>query len=341
MRPLHGLGILLCLCFGCRSPEPPPIQRGVYHWESRLDLTQEEGQWLNRQQIDRLYLRLFDVDQGLPVGVLYISDSLRSIPPEIVPTFFLTNRSFQNIAESEAESLADRLFRKASLQLARLPGQTVVPEWQFDCDWTESTRTAYFGFLERMRRKLAPEGIGISATIRLHQVKYFDRTGVPPADRGMLMCYNVGDVTDPQTRNSILDPAIVRDYLYNFDTYPLPLDLALPLFRWGVVIREGKMVRLINDLGPEHLLDSSRFLFRDPNHVEVRKSTYLDGYYLYREDLIRLESAPANLLRETAGELSRVMKRPERVVFYHLNPGMIKMYTDEDLEALFDILEKK
>ncbi|MDV7394848.1 hypothetical protein RZS08_25915, partial [Arthrospira platensis SPKY1] len=65
------------------------------------------------------------------------------------------------------------------------------------------------------------------------------------------------------------------------------------------------------------------------------------GYYLYREDLIRLESASANLLRETAGDLSRVMKRPERVVFYHLNPGMIKMYTDEDLEALFDILEEK
>ena len=45
----------------------------------------------------------------------------------------------------------------------------------------------------------------MSATIRLHQVKYRADTGVPPVDRGMLMAYNLLPPDQAGERSSILD----------------------------------------------------------------------------------------------------------------------------------------
>ncbi len=57
-------------------------------------------------------------------------------------------------------------------------------EIQIDCDWTERTRNAYFQLLTALKREPFLQGKILSATIRLHQVKYVQRSGIPPADRG-------------------------------------------------------------------------------------------------------------------------------------------------------------
>ena len=332
--------------WGCQ-PDAPPPNPAVYHWESTFSPTREENQWLDDQHIQRIYLRLFDIDwdeslqEAVPVGVMQVPDSVvAEHTRELVPTFFLTNRSFLHLTEVQTDTLAMRLLQKARLKLRTQLGNPVVPEWQFDCDWTETSRDRYFQFLETIASELKKDGVGISATIRLHQVKYYRRTGVPPVERGMLMFYNMGELADLQTANSILDLHTASAYYFNFDTYPLPLDLALPLFRWGVVFREGKMVRLLNGLSPPDLQDTSRFVFRDTTHVEVQKSTYLDGYYLYSGDEIRLEWVSAGLLQSAAKDLTRVLPRPPKwVSFYHLAPETIKNYSHEELESIFHLLE--
>ena len=334
------------LWIGCRQHRTQ-VQPAVYHWESYFNLGPQELDWLQTQQIRRIYLRMFDIDwdaqlrQAIPVGVLQPPDSTFRPEREIVPTFFITNRTFQNLSVSETDSLVVRMLRKTRLKLGAQLNSPLVREWQFDCDWTESTRAMYFRFLENMERELQKEGVDVSATIRLHQVKYYRRTGVPPVDRGMLMFYNMGELADPETANSILDLETAQGYYFNFDTYPLSLDLALPLFRWGIVLRNEKMVRLINGLSVPDLQDTSRFHFRDATHVEIRKSTYLNGYYLYSGDEIRLEWIPVDLLHAAARDMHRVMPRaPEWISFYHLSPETIKHYSHEELETVCKILER-
>lgn len=342
MRWLPLVFLTLCAC----QKEGEPVRRAVYHWESNLALEEEELAWMHNLGIGRIYLRLFDIDrpegeEPAPVGVLEAGQSPAALTEEIVPTFFITNRTFENLPEVQSDTLAARLVRKARFKLREQLGDPPVREWQFDCDWTEGTREAYFRFLENVSDILSRENVLLSATIRLHQVKYFRRTGVPPVSRGMLMFYNMDDVSKPETANSILDLKVARAYYENFDAYPLPLDLALPLFRWGVVLREGRMVRIINDLGAEALNDTSRFVFRDASRLGVKKSTYLDGYYLYREDEIRLEAAAAADLAEAAKDLSKILARPPGwVSFYQLSPAMTKRYSHEELETICKILEE-
>jgi len=185
---------------------------------------------------------------------------------------------------------------------------------------------------------LAGIDIRLSATIRLHQIKYVEKTGVPPVERGMLMYYNMGKVQEETTENSILDNQIGQQYIAKLKDYPLPLDLALPLFQWGVLFRANKMIKLLNQLDAIELADPNRFRKVDENHWEIIKSTYLDGVYLYKNDEIRLEKSTVDELNIAADLLEQQLKREDRsIVFYHLDSAVLMNF---EVEALDSILLK-
>ena len=79
----------------------------------------------------------------------------------------------------------------------------------------------------------------LSATIRLHQVKYYKQAGIPPVDRGMLMFYNMGKLNALTAENSIYNSNDAAGYIETVDDYPLKLDLALPAFSWAVHFRNS------------------------------------------------------------------------------------------------------
>ena len=190
-----------------------------------------------------------------------------------------------------------------------------------------------FRFLQLAQQQL-PSTTLLSATIRLHQYRYPEKTGIPPVARGMLMCYNMGDLNDPQEVNSILNVAKTQPYL-NGSSYPLPLDLALPLFRWGVLFREGRMIKLINGLSAS---DLARAAFAPCEKTELRQrycvqaDTYLQGYFLYQGDEIRLEIASPSDLLTTAQLLQQIPHNtPHYLSFYHLDSAMLADFRYQDV----------
>jgi len=244
-----------------------------------------------------------------------------------------------HLKENRLEDLANKIFKKVN-QLAEQFPLLQVKEIQFDCDWSPKTKKKYFELLKKLRNHFGNK-ILFSATIRLHQVRYFKKTGVPPVDKGMLMFYNMGDVENPNTKNAILDLELARPYLTDFEKYPLKLDLALPLFAWGVLFRDGKMIKLINNLHEENLKDEARFLKISPNHFQVVKSTYLEGQYLYRDDVIRLEAATVEQLEKTASFLNKIIDNQTlTVAFYHLDTATVKFFPHEKMEDILSRFSK-
>ena len=157
----------------------------------------------------------------------------------------------------------------------------------------------------RDRAKLP--GNRLSATIRLHQFKFPAETGVPPVASGVLMCYNTGEVADWATENSILDSVSLKKYLRGtVGEYPLPLDVALPVFGWGAVFRGGDLFKIINGLDSAQLIDSQRFEAISPTRFLLKKGTILNGIYLHPGDLIRLERPSPELVLMAMGELRRL-----------------------------------
>jgi hypothetical protein len=276
-----------------------------------------------------------DKQFAIPTAQLQIR---RPLPTEIpiVPVLFITNEVFEKTPSEQIENIAERIAERISDKIYNVDGEPpIIKELQIDCDWTVATKDKYFSFLEILNTSFS---FPISATIRLHQVKFFEKTGVPPVKRGMLMFYNMGDLSDAKTQNSILDLETAKSYMVNFDKYPLPLDVALPLFEWGVVRRDGKVVNLLSALTINDLEDVLTYEKIDTNLYRVKESSYLKSYYCYEGDEIRLESASPEQLKAAAQLLAKYLKNEERkICFYHLDKDILQRFTPEILEDILKI----
>jgi hypothetical protein len=175
----------------------------------------------------------------------------------------------------------------------------------------------------------------LSVTIRLHQVKYPQKTGLPPADRGVLMCYNVGKLDGSNTQNSILDLDIVRGYAPALATYPLPLDLALPAFAWGVLKRDGRVLKLLNEVSQKSFQNPD-FEPITSNTWRVKKARYYSGTYLYEGDEIRLEQISQDLLQKATQELGQYFQgKRYTLLLYHLHEQLEATFPAQSLQKIF------
>lgn len=332
-------GLLLLSFSACGPSEEGRPRVAWYHWQQRWQPADSLWRWADPEGEAIWYVRFFDIDlpegSAGPVPVSRLEWG-RPLPDTLAAAIFFTTRALEAVPTDSLPALARKTWRLLE-QMSRAAGVHLA-EVQMDCDWTLSLRDKYFHFLSAFRQMLPADRV-LSATIRLHQVKWAGRTGVPPVDRGMLMVYNTGDVRDPATRNSILETEVLQQYLTGFEAYPLPLDVVWPVFGWGVVFREGRFVRLISPLSAAALRDTARFAEAGDHHFAVRQSTYLEGHYLYAGDTIRLEAVPFDTLLLAARMLRQAMPRPpERVAFYHLNPLVPQNWTHEQLRRIVEAM---
>ena len=336
-RPILSTTLLITLCLSCHDKQPKEVKTAFYHWKTQSTLSDFEKLYLKSLKVEKLYVRLFDIDwdetKQFPMP-LASTNTLKDIGDniEIVPTIYITNKTFSKIADNQLDTLSRLVFQK----IAKNTEGVHFNEIQIDCDWTESTKTRFFSFLKSLKTLSQKQ---ISATIRLHQVKYFKKTGVPPVHKGMLMAYNMGNLNDSRIENSILDIKTLKSYLKNFENYPLKLDIALPLFSWGIVIRDGEVVKIINNLTEQDFMPiddlKSRALEKHGNRLHISKNLYFKGYYLYKNDEIRLENTPLSILTETADLLAQHIDNQQLTVsFFHLDSLIIQRYRHEDLQDI-------
>lgn len=309
-----------------------------YHWKNQINLTPTASRYLQDLEVKKLYLRFFDVDWDLdrqePVPVSEINISSSNLPSTIIPTVFITNRTFLKIGKNKISGFVENLFLKIEKIQKKIP-ETLIPEIQIDCDWSQKSKENYFYFLDILKIKLKKEKKKLSVTIRLHQLKYPEKTGIPPSHRGVLMCYNVGDLQRWDTQNSILDDKTTSTYLKNNMHYALPLDIALPVFQWGVLFRDGEMIKLINHLDSSELTNKKLYSKRNTNRYIVKKSTYLHGHYLYPDDQIRLESVSPRTLEVVAKQLKHALPSlNQTIIFYHLDSLTVVNYPVSEIKKI-------
>ena len=324
---------LFLLVVGC-YPKEKTIESSFYHWQQQFDLTTLEQDYLRDLKTKKLYVRFFDVtwneatNRPQPVSTIHFKDSFPK-GLKIIPTIYITNQTIGACNEPQILQLAQQLYKKIQniTTSYQLP---TIQEIQIDCDWSLSTKDKFFKLLEALQTEDA--NLVLSATIRLHQVKFYKKTGIPPVQRGMLMFYNMGDLQRADTKNSILDLKTAKQYLVNFDEYDLPLDVALPLFRWGVLKRRGRVVKLINHLDFKDLQDTINYSPISNTTFQVKTSHYLKGYYLYPNHEIRIENVQLEELQATVDLLKKeIQNQSICITYYHLDEAVLAHYTKQDL----------
>jgi hypothetical protein len=292
---------------------------------------------LSRSGAGCLYVRFFDVVRGAADLEAHPVAPIRLEAPfpagvAIVPVVYLANAVF--LGREDAERLADRVWTKLDA-MAQTDGIR-FKQLQIDCDWSEESRAPFFRFAARLKKRAAERGATLSATIRLHQVKYFARTGVPPVDSGMLMFYNMGRLGADGARPSIFNAEDAGRYASSIAAYPLPLDLALPIFSWLVQSRDGRVIGLVENTEASELETSQAFSRSGPGTFLARRSLFLHGRYFKKGDFLRLEETGPIRTCEAAVLAARGAgaKTFGTVAFFDLDEQRVKQYAPKDFAAI-------
>lgn len=322
------LVILLTSCTSKRSHEVD-----FYYWKSKCAIGETERDYFSQLGSKRLFVRLFDVDMeggvAVPVGQIH-SFSKEQIPSDnthVIPVVFITNQTFLNyVNDTMVAQLAGHV--SATIEHIMNTAEVGYDEIQIDCDWTERTKSAYFRFLEQLAEQ---SGHDISCTLRLHQIRDRQKTGVPPVVRGSLMCYATSNPMDGDTRNSILDMELLKAYTSNINDYPLDFDVILPIYSWGIVTNHLGKVKLVNGL-TEADLQTPMFEKTDDNLYLVKEDGFLQGLYVNSGFTVKIETITPELLNEAKQYLDQKIDRDFSWVYFHLSQGFLNRYTIENLK---------
>lgn len=331
------LGFLLLMA-GCSKPKE--VSASFYLWKSILKKEDVDRKYMEALHTQKLYFRFFDIDNkgngAIPVGEIKKFEELQFPAIPVVPVIFITNRTFENISQTELDTLANRTVKKIDGLYNRI-FKTSPSAYQFDCDWTAGTKENYFTFLRLIKKKRT--AAHLSCTIRLHQVKFYKKTGIPPVDRGVLMYYASSEPTDFKAKNSILDNKEASKYIQNMETYQLSLDIALPLYSWGIVQNTFGKIKLINGvLNSELKANPTLYKEEGENFYRVVEPHYLKGMWLNKDFKIKVEEVEESTLIEAAKTLKHKLNNDKiEIIFYHLDQEILKHYSTDKLQTILNI----
>ena len=308
----------------CVQPKPSV---SFYYWKTVFDLSPEERAVLKANHVTRLYVRYFDVElsEGKATPRSPIKFASRPDGWETVPVIYVKNE----VMLSNTLDVADLATKVMTLVNAINAHESMVAasEIQVDCDWSLDSKETYFKFIAALK---AAGVKTISATIRLHQVKYVKTTGMPPVDRGVLMFYNMGHIA-ADSSNSIYERATAARYTQALHQYPLKLDVALPIFSWGLHIRGNKVIGLLNKVDDNVFLRDPNFKMKAAPFFEVTHNVLKLDHYFEQGDRIKIETVTTTDLSEMASDLSGDLPgRPGEIIFYDLDNFNLKHYRHED-----------
>ena len=308
--------------------------------------------------------------EPLPVATIG-NVSLNQSNPEITPSIFITNEVVLQSNKKQLDSLAVRIAKRVNqigikmnetkadvianaivypkdyykqkdykqlnydsikaLELAKL--KVDFKEILIDCDWSEKSKDNYFYLLKQIKKGFPTAQI--SSTIRLWQYKFASKAGIPPVDKGLLMCYNLTKPDDFKTKNSIATSDELAQYITHSD-YKLKLDIALPLYSWAVVFRGNQFKGILSDY--DQLLNDSIKLKKMSDTKYLLEDDVLVGQtYLRNGDEIRVEKISDDELDKMISIVNGKIKidNQTRVTFFSFDKKYINDYGTQNISDYY------
>lgn len=338
-RPALKLGFLFLLIL-CSCRQHSKVETAFYYWKTGFLLNNQQQKLAKANGATTLYLRYFDVKwdaarkRAYPNAVIKLDGQLSNF--SVVPVVYIANRTFEQIEASGVDSLA---IHCATLIKQISAGKNLsYHKVQIDCDWTLKTRATYFAFLRSLQKHIAGK---LEVTIRLHQAKYPQITGVPPVSNGVLMFYNMGKLNASLTQaNSIYNYNDAAQYVDEIKNYPLHLDVALPCFSWAIHIRDGHIIQVYEKIKRKDLYSSSFKIIKGTSSFVALKSFFMAGVYIKQNDIFKLEEINAKVLLQAADQLAaKLPASTKRTIIYYemanLNPAEFTAETIRKVSACF------
>ncbi|WP_143715686.1 hypothetical protein [Pedobacter heparinus] len=333
-RLISCMLFLTIYCSSCKNNDQAPT--AFYYWKQNFALGTKQVQLLKNAGCNKLYIRFFDIKwdtkNNRPYPEAIVNFNGLTPAQNITPVIFITNQTFEKLDKDSINSLAIKSL--ALIERLTKNQHIAYQAIQVDCDWTMRSKESYFSFLSTLK---AISKKKLEATIRLHQVKYQFKTGIPPVDRGILMFYNMGKLSpDPAAPNSIYNPGDAATYISSLPRYLLPLDIALPVFSWSLQIRDGKIIQVYGKIGSAELSNTAKFTPAGKMVYRAASSFFTGGIYIKTGDIFKLEQTDKNTLDQAAQQLSAHLNKKHKrtIIYYELGNLNLSAYKATDFKEI-------
>ena len=336
----------LILMASCRHDSVLTVKdNAIYYWRTTFYLTDAEQKFLKKHNVDKLYMRFFDVDRDwhskneeeiVPKATIIFKDS---VPEgiEVVPTIYITTSAIEEMQLKEAE-YADKILKRVKAICLR--NRIKYNELQLDCDWTKSTRDYFYKLCEEVKNDMDSTQT-LSSTIRLHQLIQTP----PPVDKGVLMVYNTGQLGELFSDNSIFSYNDIEPYLRDdrLAKYALPLDVAYPLYGWSVVFHprnDGFYFNRIlkrtdfSDYPDLKKIGKNIYEAVDEIHLDPGNVTYENT--ISRGYRVKVERPTADEVLEVKRMIDAQLKgKNHSNILYHLDESQTSYHTDNEIDKIY------
>ncbi|MFN8256065.1 MAG: hypothetical protein U0W24_10280 [Bacteroidales bacterium] len=349
--------LFVLIFFSCQQKNTN--RNAFYYWKTKYTFGNNDQNLADSLNVKKFYLRFFDVDWSetrqipIPVSEFHYNWQ-QKMPDHFVPCVFITNTVVLKCSLQQLDTLANKMklkidaishdiFEQKKWEVWDQPDsvknkiKNEWPEIQFDCDWTPDSKSRYFYLVKKMKQ-LFPDKV-IAVTLRLWQLKNKEMSGIPPADKVMLMCYSIGNPKEYSIENSIASVSEIEKYIHNQD-YSLPVDIALPVYSWGVIFRNKKFRTIATGLDIEELEnDPQKFIKKGENTYQFLTDTVIGNQYIRFGDELRYENLePADL-----ENLIKILKKTpfysknSTIAFFSWDTTYINHYGKENLKKYYNL----
>jgi hypothetical protein len=352
-RKLLFIGLFILFILGYFSitfftKEIHPI-RAFYYWQNQAwELSNKEQQTIQNLKVKKLYVKFFEVDKNDIQGIFPFAKNELNLSSydtlvtkiEIVPTVYIRNEVFKQSSKKEISELAENILFLIEKKFMKQYVENPVPkEIQMDCDWTESTKDNYHLFLTILKEKMQMNSffkkMNSSATVRLYAYKFPDKMGVLPVDRAMLMCYNLIPPFDAGDRNSILNISELHKYLIGSDSYPIPLDIALPIYSSVQVYQNTSFAGIIYSEDSTFFKQTKKL--NNTWHLS-KMDTVINGIFIRKGDKLKVEKMNFKLINKAIKSILEHVELDENptISLFHLEDYELTNFTYEELDSCFN-----
>ncbi|MCZ8143767.1 hypothetical protein [Flavobacterium sp.] len=342
------LPVFFLIACNNKGEKPQKIVRAFYYWKSSEDNYDSDVYLMDTLKVEKLYFKVFEVKRDATLGNIPISKTnfysnywaTQSEPKkkiEFIPTIFIRNDVFIKSSRSEIDTLVSNVYYLSNKYMKeKFTEYHLNKEIQIDCDWTLKSKSNYFYFLEQLRKVSKKK---VSCTLRLYPYKYQTKMGIPPVDRVTLMCYNLLQPFEDKKRNSILDIDELEAYLTVEKAYPVPLDVALPVFNWAFHYQYDQF-RGFTHLSKKTL--KSIATQKSELWWEIQKDTTISEVYYRIGDKIKMEDVTQDKLFSTINLLKSKVKFPKEttVTFFDLDSTIVHEYSIPTLHRFYTSFTK-
>lgn len=253
---------------------------------------------IEKESTDNLYDEKGIGEQPVPIATTIFNGYPKLIQEnniEIVPVVFITVEALR-LNKPMTNKILNRIDAMCKANDIK------YQEIQLDCDWTNETKSLFYSLCKEAKQKLHKRRKGLSATIRLHQLRY----ELPDIDYGVLMLYNTESLYNPNVKNSILSSKVVGEYMKHAKS-KVHLDFAYPAYEWNLWFKEGKFMGIVTGAKPSI-------------------------------GRIRHEQSEFNEIIKTKRVIKKDLKDigySSSTIIYHLDSANLSKYTDYEIDKIY------